>query len=97
MTFAQELYVLARQGDILMGISTSRNAENVLYAVVTAKALGLTAIVMTGEDGGRIATLADIAIRVPATEASLVQELHSKVYHALCEMLEASLCKRIKE
>jgi len=97
MTFAQELYALARQGDTLLGISTSGNAENVFYAVVTAKALGLTVITLTGEEGGRISKIADIAVKVPAAETSRVQELHSIVYHALCEMLEASLCERIKE
>jgi len=97
MTFAQELCALARKGDVLLGISTSGNAENVLYAIVTAKALGLTVIALTGEGGGRIAEIADIAMRVPAAETSRVQELHSIVYHTLCEMLEACLCERIRE
>jgi phosphoheptose isomerase len=97
MAFAQELYSLARQGDVLLGISTSGNAENVLYAVVTAKALGLTAIVLTGKEGGRIAKVADIAVRVPESETGCVQEQHVIVYHTLCEMLEASLCERIRK
>jgi phosphoheptose isomerase len=97
MAFAQELYCLARQGDVLLGISTSGNAENVYYAAVAAKALGLTVIALTGEDGGRISKIADIAVKVPALEASRVQELHSIFYHTLCEMLEASLCGRIRE
>ena len=97
IAFAQELYVSARQGDTLLGISTSGNAENVFYAAVTAKALGLTVIGLTGRDGGRIAEIADIAVKVPAVETSRVQELHAVVYHTLCEMLEASLCERIKE
>jgi phosphoheptose isomerase len=97
MAFAQEFYALARHGDVLLGISTSGNAENVLCAVATAKALGLTVVTLTGDKGGKIAKVADIAIRVPAAETSRVQELHSIVYHALCEMLEASLCRRIEE
>ena len=96
MSFAQELYALARQGDVLLGISTSGNAENVFYAAVTAKALGLTVILLTGKEGGRIVKIADIAIKVPAVETSHVQELHTIVYHTLCEMLEASLCERNK-
>jgi len=95
--FAQELFALARQGDVLLGISTSGNAQNVLYAAETAKALGLTVILLTGKDGGQIAEIADVAIRVPATETSHVQELHSIVYHTLCGMLEDSLCERMKE
>ncbi|MEM3745071.1 MAG: SIS domain-containing protein [Candidatus Bathyarchaeia archaeon] len=95
MAFAQELYVLARHGDVLLGISTSGNAENVFYAAVTAKALGLTVIALTGESGGRLSEVADIAIKVPASETSRVQEMHSIIYHALCEMLEVSLIRRI--
>ncbi len=97
MAFAQELYVLAKNGDFLMGISTSGNAENVLYAVSTAKALGIGAAILTGKEGGRISKIADIAIRVPATETSRIQEFHSIVYHALCEMLQSSLRRRIEE
>jgi len=96
MSFAQELYALARQGDVLLGISTSGNAENVFYAAITAKALGLTVILLTGKEGGKIVKIADIAIKVPAVETSHVQELHTIVYHTLCEMLEASLCERNK-
>ena len=94
MSFAQELYALARQGDILLGISTSGNAENVFYAAVTARALGLTVIALTGRKGGKIAEIADITVKAPATETSHVQELHTIIYHTLCEMLEASLCER---
>jgi len=97
MAFAQELYSLARQGDVLLGISTSGNAENVFYAAITAKALGLTVILLTGKDGGRISKVSDVTIKVPAEETSRVQELHTIVYHTLCEMLEASLCERIRE
>jgi D-sedoheptulose 7-phosphate isomerase len=70
MNLAQELLALARPGDMLLGISTSGNARNVAYAAQTARALGLTVIALTGESGGRLAALADIAICVP------VQELH---------------------
>lgn len=97
MAFAQEIYVLARQGDVLLGISTSGNAENVFYAAVTAKALGLTVIALTGESGGRLSEIADIVIKVPASETSRVQELHSTVYHTLCEMLEVSLLRRVRD
>jgi len=95
IAFAQELYSLARKGDILLGISTSGNAENVLYAAVTAKALGLTVIALTGEKGGRIAGVSDIAIKAPATQTSRIQEMHATIYHTLCEMLESSLCERL--
>jgi len=88
MNLAQELLALARPGDVLLGISTSGNARNVAYAAQTARALGLTVIAFTGEDGGRLADLADVAVRVPAHRTDRVQEFHVQCYHALCEMLE---------
>jgi D-sedoheptulose 7-phosphate isomerase len=86
--YAQELLVLARPGDALLGISTSGNARNVCYAAQVARALGAQVIALTGQDGGRLATLADIAIRAPATQTDRVQEYHIHLYHCLCEMLE---------
>lgn len=86
--YAQELLALARPGDVLLGISTSGNARNVVYAAQVARALGLTVIGFTGESGGRLAELSDIALRVPASATARVQELHIQCYHALCEMLE---------
>jgi D-sedoheptulose 7-phosphate isomerase len=86
--YAQELLVLARPGDVLMGISTSGNSRNVCYAAQVARARGLTVIALTGRDGGRLAPLADVAIRAPAQSTVLVQEQHVCLYHCLCEMLE---------
>jgi len=80
--------VLARPGDVLLGISTSGEAQNVLYAATTAKALGLTVLALTGERDSRLAELADVAIRAPATATAEVQTWHSHLYHLLCEMLE---------
>jgi len=96
MAFAQELYSLARKGDVLMGISTSGNSQNVIYAAITAKALGLVVIALTGRDGGMLAKISDIAIRAPASDTSRVQETHSVIYHVLCRMLEASLVRRLE-
>jgi len=96
MAFAQELYSLARQGDILLGISTSGNAENVFNAAVVAKALGMTVILLSGEGGGRIVEVSDITIKAPASETGRVQEAHLAIYHTLCEMLESSLSERLR-
>ncbi|HIE14233.1 TPA: SIS domain-containing protein [Candidatus Bathyarchaeota archaeon] len=89
MNYAQELYVLSQPGDVFFGISTSGNATNVYYAALTAKTLGLTVILLTGESGGKISEIADITIRVPETETYKIQELHVPLYHCLCQMLEA--------
>ena len=85
---AQQLNALGREGDLLLGISTSGNAKNVALACQVAKLRGMKIIGMTGAKGGRLATLADVCIRVPSCETFVVQELHLPVYHALCIMIE---------
>lgn len=91
VNLAQELLALAHPGDMLLGISTSGNARNVAYAAQTARAIGVTVISLTGAKGGRLSSLSDIAIRVPAERTDRVQEQHIQCYHALCEMLEVTL------
>lgn len=86
--YAQELLVMARPGDALLGISTSGNARNVCYAAQVARAQELTVLSLTGADGGTLASLAHIAIRAPARRTDRVQEAHVSIYHCLCEMLE---------
>ena len=86
--FAQQLYGFGRPGDVFLGISTSGNSRNVLSATVVARALGIKVIGLTGESGGELAKVADVAIRVPETETYKIQELHLPVYHCLCLMLE---------
>ena len=86
--YAQELLAMARPGDALLGISTSGNARNVCYAAQVARALDVTVISLTGQDGGKLASFADIAIRAPATRTDRVQEMHIALYHYLCERLE---------
>ena len=75
-------------GDVLIGISTSGNAKNVMYAMTVAKALGMKTIGLTGQDGGALKREADVSVVVPETETFKIQELHLPVYHALCLMLE---------
>jgi phosphoheptose isomerase len=89
--FAQELYALARPGDALLAISTSGNAQPVLNAVRVARALGLAVVALTGQNGGKLAPLADAALLAPGVSTPAVQDLHTPIYHALCEMLEAWL------
>lgn len=86
--FAQQLYGFGRPGDVFLGISTSGNSKNVMSATVVARALGINVIGLTGQNGGELATVSDVAIRVPATETYMIQELHLPVYHCLCLMLE---------
>lgn len=86
--FAQQLLGFGKKGDVFLGISTSGNSRNVLYAAVTAKAMGIAVIALTGASGGKLAALADVVVCVPETETFKVQELHLPVYHCLCLMLE---------
>ena len=88
LTFAQQLYGYAKKGDVFLGITTSGNSKNVLYAAAAAKALGVTVIGLTGRDGGRIKDFSHVSIVVPEQETFKIQELHLPVYHALCLMLE---------
>jgi D-sedoheptulose 7-phosphate isomerase len=94
LQFAQELYVLGKQGDILLGISTSGNALNVLHAVSTAKALRMKVIGLTGSQGGKLAQAVDIVIKVPETSTPSIQQQHEAIYHALCAMLESRFFSR---
>ena len=91
VSFAQMLYGYGCAGDVLLGISTSGNSKNVLYALMVAKAKGIRTILLTGGTGGRGRALADHIICVPETETFKIQELHLPIYHALCAMLEAEL------
>lgn len=88
LIFAQQVNGYGKPGDIFLGISTSGNSKNVLYAAVNAKAKGLKVIGLTGAKENRLMKFADVCIRVPETETYRIQELHLPVYHCLCMMLE---------
>lgn len=88
LIFAQQVNGYGKPGDIFLGISTSGNSKNVLYAAVNAKAKGLKVIGLTGARENRLMKFADVCIRVPETETYRIQELHLPVYHCLCMMLE---------
>ena len=88
MIYAQQLFVLGRSGDAVIGITTSGNAENICNMFKIARARSITTILLTGSRQGRCEPYADLAIHVPASETYKVQELHLPVYHALCRMVE---------
>jgi D-sedoheptulose 7-phosphate isomerase len=88
LVFAQQVNGYGKQGDVFMGISTSGNSKNVIYAAITAKARGLKVIGLTGAKESKLMELSDVCIRVPETETYKIQELHLPVYHCLCLMLE---------
>lgn len=88
LVFAQQVNGYGKSGDVFLGISTSGNSKNVLYAAVNAKAKGLKVIGLTGVKENKLMKYADVCIRVPETETYKIQELHLPVYHCLCSMLE---------
>lgn len=88
MIYAQQVYGYGKPGDVLLGITTSGNSENIMYAAVAAKAKGMKVVGLTGRDGGKLKGICDAAVVVPETETFKIQELHLPVYHALCLMLE---------
>ena len=90
LTFAQQVLGLGKPEDVLLGITTSGNSKNVLYAFRMAKALGMKSIALTGASGGKCVTggYADITIKAPADETYMIQEYHLPIYHALCIAVE---------
>lgn len=86
--FAQQVYGFGNSGDVLIALSTSGDSANCVNAALVAKAKGVRVISMTGEGGGKLAALADAAIKVPETETYKIQELHLPVYHTLCAAVE---------
>lgn len=88
LIFAQQVNGYGKPGDVYLGISTSGNSKNVLYAAITAKSKGLKVIGLTGAKENKLMKYADASIRVPESETYKIQELHLPVYHCLCLMLE---------
>jgi D-sedoheptulose 7-phosphate isomerase len=88
ITFAQQVYALAKPQDLVWGISTSGNARNVQRAVITAKAMNVKTLGLTGAHGGKLGELCDMTIHAPADRVDHIQELHLPIYHALCAAME---------
>lgn len=86
--FAQQLLGYGKEGDVFLGISTSGESKNILNATVVARALKIKVIGLTGQEGGELAKVSDVAVKVPETETYKIQELHLPVYHCWCMMLE---------
>lgn len=88
LVFAQQVNGYGKPEDVFLGISTSGNSKNILYAAVTAKSKELKVIGLTGQKENKLEKLADVCIHVGETETYKIQELHLPVYHCLCLMLE---------
>ena len=91
--FAQQVNGLGKSEDVFLGISTSGNSKDIVYAMTVAKAKGLKTVALSGRDGGKLKRLADVSIVAPETETYKIQELHLPIYHALCLQVEEQAAK----
>ena len=89
--FERQVQALGQPGDVVIGISTSGNSENVLRAVNYARAHQMCTIALTGAEGGKIAQAAQCALSVPSTVTQFIQESHIMLGHILCDLVEQSL------
>lgn len=92
IVFSRQLEALGRQGDVVVGLSTSGKSPNVMKAFERAKELGITTIAFVGHDGGPMGKMADIAIIVPSKITARIQESHITIAHAICEVVENAFC-----
>ena len=88
LCFAQQVNGYGNAGDVLLGISTSGNSKNVLYAAITAHAKAMKVIGLTGARSSKLEQISDVCIKAPQVETYMIQELHLPIYHCLCLMLE---------
>ena len=88
LMFAQSVFALGREGDVLIAISTSGNAKNVAEAARVARAIGIKVVALTGRDGGALKKLSDVCVIAPECETFKIQELHLPIYHYICAAVE---------
>lgn len=88
LCFAQQVNGYGNVGDVFLGISTSGNSKNILFAAITAHAKGLKIIGLTGARNSKLKDMSDVCIKAPQIETYMIQELHLPIYHCLCLMLE---------
>ena len=92
--FSRQIQGLGKEGDVLVGISTSGNSKNVINALKQAKYKNLKTISLTGKTGGNLDGVADITIKVPSNDTQRIQESHIMIGQILCSLLELSLVKK---
>lgn len=93
MVYAQQVYGYAEPEDLVIGISTSGNSKNVVNAIRVARDMGVRTVSLTGENGGKLAQISDVTVKVPAAETYKIQEYHLPVYHYLCAKTEEAFFK----
>lgn len=86
--FSRQVEALAVAGDVVVGLSTSGNSPNVVKAIQAAKDQGAITVGMAGRQGGKLAGLCDVCIKVPSEVTARIQEGHSLIGHILCQLIE---------
>jgi len=89
--FSRQCEALGKKGDVLIGISTSGNSQNVINAINSARKLGVKVITLTGKDGGAMKDMGDINIVIPSDDTPRIQEMHIMVGHMLCFYIEKEM------
>jgi len=89
--FRRQVEALGNEDDILIGISTSGNSENIILAIEEARKKGMKTICLLGKFGGKIKDLCDLSIIVPSNNTPRIQEVHIMIIHIICEILENTL------
>lgn len=92
--FARQVRAMGAKGDVLVGLSTSGNSQNVLRALDVARELGMTTVGLTGEGGGKMKDRCTHLIPIPSQNTARIQELHITLGHVICELVEAALFGR---
>lgn len=95
--FSRQVEGLGQPGDVAVGLSTSGNSKNVIQGLRKAKELGLPTIGLTGEGGGRMASLCDVCIAVPSAVTARVQEVHLTIGHILCGLAEDAIAPAARD
>lgn len=92
--YARQVRAKGRKGDVLIGISTSGNSENIVRAMKIAQELGMKTIGLTGDSGGKMKDVSDVLINIPSNDTPRIQEVHILVGHILCELIESEIFSR---
>ena len=92
--YARLFQAFGREHDVLIGLSTSGNSQNVIRAFEEAKKQGVYTIAFTGESGGKMLGLTDMIFRIPSTDTPRIQEVHMLLGHSLCELVEQKMFPR---
>ena len=89
--FSRQLESCAKEGDVVIGITTSGKSQNVIKAIEVAKKIGCVTIALTGKDGGLIKNLVDYCICVPSNDTARIQEIHITIIHIICDLVEQTI------